>query len=721
MTTMNLTNCLMRRTIYNPSEIGKMLHNHLDGAEIIKTGKKESVYNIPASFDIETTSYYDDTKEKRACMYEWTLGINGGVMIGRTWQEFTDVMQTISSRTGTTTLRIYVHNLAFEFQFLRRWFDWKTVFAVSDRKPVKAITETNIEFRCSLILSGYSLAKLGENLQRYKVQKMVGDLDYSLKRHSFTPLTDAEIGYCVNDVMVVMAYIQECIENDGNIDRIPLTNTGYVRKYCRDACMYDGSHKHKTWKFIQYRQLMDRLQMSPDEYAQLKRAFQGGFTHANAEWVRKTLNDLRSYDFTSSYPTTMVADKFPMSAGETYKPKSMQDFLHQLTCYCCLFDVEFIEIESCVTWEHPISYSHCRQVQGEILDNGRVVYADHLITTITEQDFYIYEKYYKWKSIRIGTFRRYKRGYLPTPLVKSILDLYQKKTTLKGVSGAEVEYMRSKGMLNSVYGMCVTDMCKDESVYKDGEWHTEPVDLIKAIEKENKSVKRFLFYPWGIWVTAYARRNLFLGITECRDDYVYADTDSIKMLHPERHVAFIEKYNRLITSKLEKACDYHGFDYSMIRPLTIKGKPAPMGVYDDEGSMQKFKTLGAKRYLYLKDDELHLTVSGVNKKNAVPYMVAKFGPQGAFDAFNDNLVIPRANDLDEPIFDASGIEIENPCGKMCHTYVDDEYDGMLTDYTGTAAPVHELSFVHLENVEYSLSLSDEFILYLSGVKEVKLL
>ena len=65
-------------------------------------------------------------------------------------------------------------------------------------------------------------------------------MDYSLIRHSNTELTEKELGYCINDVLVVVAYIQETIEREGNITKIPLTKTGYVRNYTRNNCMYNG-------------------------------------------------------------------------------------------------------------------------------------------------------------------------------------------------------------------------------------------------------------------------------------------------------------------------------------------------------------------------------------------------------------------------------------------------------------------------------------------------
>lgn len=94
--------------------------------------------------------------------------------MGRTWGEFVTMMQTVSEVLGLNDklrLIVYVHNLSYEFQFLRKWFEWKRVFSIDLRKPIYAITTGNIEFRCSYLLSGYSLAKLGEQLMKYKCEK----------------------------------------------------------------------------------------------------------------------------------------------------------------------------------------------------------------------------------------------------------------------------------------------------------------------------------------------------------------------------------------------------------------------------------------------------------------------------------------------------------------------------------------------------------------------
>lgn len=694
--------------IYNPSEINEIL-NYVEDSEVIKTNKQIEYFNIPCSFDIETTSFFRSTGnegEKVAIMYEWTFGINGYVVIGRTWNEFIDILNIIIERLNlwkNRRLIIYVHNLSFEFQFMRKWLEWENVFSIDTRKPVYALTNNGIEFRCSYLLSGYSLTKLSDQLLKYPIKKMDGDLNYKLLRHSKTILTDKELKYCENDVRVVMAYIQERIEDDGNITKIPLTKTGYVRNYVRNNCMYEGSHKKNAKKYILYRRLMDSMIITPEEYKQLKRAFQGGFTHASAWKSGKLIKNVRSFDFTSSYPAVMVSEKFPMSSAQLITIKSTEEFYQNLRLYCCLFDVELFGIESITMIEHPLSLSRCSKVITPIIDNGRIVSAEHLLTTWTEQDFLIMRKFYKWKSIKIGNFRRYKRGYLPTDFIISLLKLYQDKTTLKDVSGKELEYLKSKEMINACYGMCVTDICRDDIIYNGEEWEQNHPDIDKSIAKYNKSKRRFLFYPWGVWVTAYARKNLFTGILEFGNDYVYSDTDSIKGVNSENHIKYISDYNNRIISKLNLAMEFHGLDKNIYKPKTIKGKTKILGVWDDEGIYTKFKTLGAKRYMTEKEGDISLTVSGLNKNIVIPYLKEKYiTHEEMFNAFSESLYIPPSY-----------------TGKNTHTYIDYEMEGELIDYNGIKNHYYEKSSVHLIAADYSLSLSNAYLDYLQGIQTLE--
>ena len=684
---------------YTPSEFGSIVRAGLVGKSTHKN-KKVEYFDLIVTFDIETTSYRENG-EKRALMYEWSLCFEGKVIIGRTWEEAEQAFTELSELLGLSPSRrvvVWVHNLSYEFQFIRRRFAWEEVFSVDERKPAYAVTTSGLEFRCSYILSGYSLAALGKQLTKHSLSKKTGDLDYLKPRHALTPLTHEEVGYCKADVELVAAYVAERLEEEGHVDNIPLTKTGYVRRYCRSLCI-GTNRKKRTKANWEYVKLMKRLTLEVPEYLQLKDAFQGGFTHANAWFSGETLHDVSSYDFTSSDPSVMIAELFPMGKGETLENVSRETFEESIEYYCCMFDIQFTNIRSKIDFEHYLSTSHCPYLVNPITDNGRVVSADALQTTITDVDYSIICECYEWEAAEVRNLTRYPRGYLPTQFVKAIIKLYKDKTTLKNVDGREADYQLAKGMLNSCYGMTVTDISKDDIVYVADDWGIEPADTEGNVTKYNENEGRFLYYPWGVWVTAYARRNLWSGILACGSDYIYSDTDSVKILNKEKHMAYIEAYNKDVTEKLSAAIRYHGLNVEELAPCSVDGVAHPLGVWDYEGTYESFKTLGAKRYLTEKDGKVGLTVAGVNKKSGGEDLELTGRP---FEACADGLKIPV-----------------EATGKNTHTYIDDETNGYLIDYNGIGAYWHEFTSVHLEGAPYVLTIGREYKEFLERVTQWK--
>ena len=705
-----------------------------DPIEIIKSSTCE-YYNIPAAFDIETTSYSipipngkEGEVEKKALMYIWQFGINGTVIYGRTWDEWVDMLRQLVDYLNLCDhcrIIIYVHNLGYEFQFMRKWLKWDKIFAIKKRRPVYAISG-GLEFRCSLFLSNYSLEYIGENLlHRYPVKKLVGNLDYSLMRHSQTPLTDGELAYCVNDVKVVMSYIQEKIEQDGNITKIPLTNTGYVRNYCRAECFTGGSmsEEEKRKISLNYHSLMKSLQIrSADEYDQLKRAFMGGFTHASALWSNRSITTLKASfpgdvtvdsiegsDIISSYPGEMLRSKFPMTQFELVGDiESDKIFNHLLKNYCCVFDVEFTNLFPKVEYENPLSLSHCH-TEGEIcVNNGRIVAADKCMTTLTELDWDIVTKFYEWDSIKVLNMRISHKGYLPKDLILAILKLYADKTSLKGVEGKEIEYLVSKNMINAAFGMMVTAIVRGEFNYNiDSEqWSIIEADVDSQLAKYNKNFNRFLYYAWGVWVTAHARHSLFEAIYEFGEDYIYADTDSIKGVNFRDHEEFFFEKNNRVVRELLAMCNHYNIPFSKCCPKTPKGVAKIPGTWEHDSEYLAFKTCGAKRYIYeLPDHELSLTVSGLNKKYAIPYLLEKYEHdyELIFDVFGEGFYVPAGH-----------------TGKMTLTYIDEASAGVLVDYLGNRAIWHERSSIHMEAQSYKMSMLDDYLKYIEGIQYVEL-
>ena len=326
-------------------------------------------------------------------------------------------------------------------------------------------------------------------------------------------------------------------------------------------------------------------------------------------------------------------------------------------------------------------------------------------------DFDIIEYMYKFDkdNISIGDFMICDRGYLPTNFVRALLNTYQKKTELKGVEGKEIEYAVFKENQNSYYGMTVTSVLRDEYKYINDTWvnindmlnETELNDKNEMdINRYNKSYNRHLYYLWGVFVTAYARHNIWEAIIECGYDHVYADTDSEKCLNFSTHAEFFNQYNNRVIEKHKRACKVHDLPLSLCMPKNKKGEVKVLGAFEYEGMYDKFKTLGAKRYLTQTGDKFSLTVAGLNKIKGLEYMLKKFGKEHIFDAFADGLQVPSEYS-----------------GRLIHTYIDESRKGVLFDKYGIPYEYSELSGIHLEPAAYTIGDISAFVRFINQIKE----
>ena len=266
-------------------------------------------------FDIETTTIYkghapDWIVAPWAFMYHWQMDVGGYIIVGRTWEEwleFFDRLEEVLQFNGNKQLVIYVHNLGYEFQFMRdflnHYFDGFTVFASKARQPITVQTGRGVQFRCSYKLTNMSLEKAVKNELGVIHAKAAGDLDYKKKRTPKTRLTETEVGYCVGDVISLYELIERRLINEhDNLETIPMTSTGYVRRMCRKACRKDGH----------YRQLFKETEMNTYIYTLLKEAGRGGNTHANRYMSGRVWHNADSFDVQSSYPFCLCAFKFPI-------------------------------------------------------------------------------------------------------------------------------------------------------------------------------------------------------------------------------------------------------------------------------------------------------------------------------------------------------------------------------------------------------------------------
>ncbi len=657
--------------------------------------KKQTYVNLPFAFDIETSTTAVDGSPV-AFMYVWQMGINGVAVYGRTWNEFLDCLARIRETFAPNgeTVVIYVHNLSFEFAFVAPYLQIDKVFSRTPHHPIYFTTVDGFEFRCSYFLTGKSLALLSAETS---VKKLVGELDYKLLRHRNTPLTEQELKYCENDVLILNEFIRnEIARNNNDITQIPLTKTGYVRRAVLDAFKASPD-------FEKYQKTLRCTYPSLQVFALLNKCFSGGFTHANCSYVGLTLENVASVDLASSYPTQMLKHKFPVGAWHRLTEIPNADVLTAVCReYACIMEITYKNLRA-KSDHHTISRHKCSVADNAVIDNGRIVSSDYVTTYITSVDFITNNLFYDYDAIMVHTLYYSKMDYLPKPLIDVIIDRYQKKTLLKGATNENDQklYALSKEFINSLYGMTVTNPIDDTIVYNNGEWAVERGDAHALLNKHRASKKYCLPYAVGVFVTAWARYELLTTVAKIGDDAIYCDTDSIKIRNYEQHKHIIDDYNERNAAELKTAMKHHGRKLDDVSP---RGKL--IGVFEFEGVYSEFKTMGAKRYCYTDANGFHYTVAGLPKshgdgKTPLKYMQirAKETRTTLFDVFDFDMQIPS----------------EYSC-KMESVYNIEPWSKTVIDYTGRRARVKELFGVALNPIPFTMGCCSEFWSFLIGLE-----
>ena len=336
--------------------------------------KNAPVYkNLVTAFDIETTTLHDIT-QSFMYVWQWQLGLECTVM-GRTWRDFVKFANILCDQCGENEyFVVYVHNLSYEFQFLRGIYPFQPheVFALERRKVLKCTMFGHLELRCSYLHSNMSLEMYTEKMGVFHVKK-IGDLDYDVVRWPYPPLSQKEIGYCVNDVRGLVESVMVEMKHDGdNLYTIPITSTGYVRRDTKNALRKER------------RTLAQQCAPDPELYKLLREAFRGGNTHANRYYAGKILENVKSVDRISSYPDVLCNCKFPITEFLP-EPEPSAERVRELIWTrgkACLFRVALYNVSLREEyWGCPyLAKDKCRRVEvekdgPEPFDNGRILCA----------------------------------------------------------------------------------------------------------------------------------------------------------------------------------------------------------------------------------------------------------------------------------------------------------------------------------------------------------
>lgn len=581
---------------------------------------EREILNVFSAFDIETSilwlnedhSLYD----VHAFMYSWAMQIEEYTILGGEWDDFflflanlckcLDKLKELYRLPKTPRLVCWVHNLAYEWAWLSGLYDFKNedVFFRDVRKPIYCRMFDCIEFRCSYIQSNLSLSLFCKQMG-VPEKKSGQKFDYSKIRFPWTPLTDYELEYIITDVeSLVLAMKKRVAMGGDSLVTVPLTSTGYCRRDCKRALQ-------PLW--------YDIRDMKPTErqYRLLRKAFRGGNTHANRAMVGKIIDNVYSYDIVSCYPTQQLTMKFPMKPFRWLDDRCTLDrvlrYMGLGYAVVGLYQFKGIRLKNKKEPIPYISLGRCEATEWK-LDNGRILEADFVEMALTEYDLEIVLKQYDYDEIEIVECMVAQKAPLPEEYRKVIMHYYEQKTTLKGTTDEEelTLYQLFKGLLNAIYGMSATDPIHQTITYDGGEYNRSSYYTMTK-EKIQEALQKAPFpYQWGVYTTALSRYQLQKAIDLCGNKIIYCDTDSVKTKGP----APIEKLNDY---QLRKATSAGAFADDR------KGTRHYIGVFEQDAHYEKFITQGAKRYAYIKNEKMGVTVSGVtkqvNEETGIPFAV----------------------------------------------------------------------------------------------------
>lgn len=695
----------------------------LENADIITRRNNSGLINDLMTVDIETTTIsagteYNSGDQAYALPYLYQVYIAGCTAFFRYDGEFSEFYKWLDNtlHSKNLTLPVYVHNLSFEYHFFKSRFpiDFESVFALQSRRIGKFESALHgLVFRCSYLLSNMSLEKFTENYCTDEFRKDKDLIDYEILRFPWSALDNEILYYSGMDVIALYHAVKNIIEKESdNLKTVPMTNTGYVRRVCRDACLgkntkhWRTENEKKTYLiFKRYRQMFLKCAPTLEQYDMLRKAFRGGNTHANRFKIGAVLDNVGSFDFASSYPAALICyDGFPMGRlmDCTASLKTPDDITRYASRYwlcitavfkdLCLRDsyntlCPYISLSKGIR-EWDLDENGKRRPRQGYFDNGRILRQDGFFEmTFLGCEWDVIRKQYKGE-IKVKKAFYTVKGELPFALRKTCFDWYKAKTELKNVAGSEYEYMKSKNRVNSTYGMMVEQIIKKVlTVDNNGSIEEREPNAEEAKQQMDEFLsprnRKFLLYQWGVTITAICRVRHMEIIDLFGRDFVYGDTDSVKTEHPEKYFDAVADYNKRWVS-------YASERGIAISAFTRDGEEQILGWLDyEKGHYSKqFSTLGAKKYCDVdQDGKLHITVAGVPKKIGADILgdIENFKPGFTFETKDTDDLNIRQN------------------WKKLLTYRDDLNEAVTIE----GHTIEIKSCIALERTMYKLDISDE--------------
>ena len=642
---------------------------------------------ILAAIDFEWSTL-TDRKPAISFMYLWTLSIEDITVYGRTWDDLRECLLNIQSDLKLNKnyrLVMYDQNMKVDFAFFKTQLEIsirdKEFLSRDTHSVIKCVVNDCFELRDSHELTERPLAAMGDIVGLPKID----DYDYKKIRHSSTPLTDHEIEYAGRDTEIIIAYLRREIAKYGSVKSVPLTGTRVVKIQIWENYKSFGS-------IVSTRK--NQLHDTPEDMEMLQRlirAYFGAFNYCTTIEDNKVFDDILSVDIQSCYGGQILLNRFPIKRFKPAQiPADWRTLLH-MDKYAYIVTVNVKNLCNIYPRIGFLPYNKEWYLSGEELQGNTILKLKSGILTLTDVDFKLMCDFYTFDADKLKIIDLHISKYAPLPgyIVKTVVDNYIKKVQAKKViaeikktrqptADEENEYQIAKTNVSRIYGVFV-----QRPLLIDYYFDRETGKVKERKDENGKPVYRFtktdhdpVLYQWGVWVTAYGRREILQNFAAVglyrdtdgdgynKDSVLYAATDSLKFKFDVESINIINDYNQSVKRKLMYFCKMYGYKYEDLEGI---------GEFEIE-HYQQFKAVGVSKYCYVDDNDVFTAkVSGLSRDNKY------------FDQFETNAEKIDALQPDMMIPDYLAQTRKT-------TYYDTPYTANVVDYLDNAAEVSERSY-----------------------------
>lgn len=476
------------------------------------------------------------------------------VKIGNNIAEFMDIILSTERKSDI----IYFHNLKFDGSFIIDWllkhgFKFNRTDKLGHKEFDAAISgmgqwyfikirrgHTIVEIRDSLKLLPAALDKLGKDMKT-KHQKLT--MDYKGHIFPYEEIKPEEMKYIRNDGLV----LKEALEM--------MLGEGHTQLTIGACCLSEFKHQyHKDHYARLFPNLMEVELITPTgnmtAWEYIKLGYMGGWCYVNERYQQQKVGIGQVYDANSHYPSQMHSksgNQYPIGLPEYRNGKPIyNDDIYYYIRVKCRFELR----ENAFPWLHirnglynpnealnnsDVIVEGCRcryykNIEGLVEEAKPILVFSKTDWLLFKDTYYIYDiEYIDSLSFRqsIGLFDKYIDKY------------FESKKVSKGF-----RRMLDKLFLNNLYGKFAmsTDSTYSRPYLIDNVVHFERVE-------EHNKVPGYIAI--GAAITAYARSYTVRLAMANKDNFCYADTDSVHLKGTDKPAMLIEDDKELCCWKQE--------------------------------------------------------------------------------------------------------------------------------------------------------------------------